>query len=326
MNIHTYMKLMIAGLIAVGVPAYLSVQITDTEQQHLTFIVTTISTLLCLTATFLIAKNYLNEKYEDEIKAITEKHEGIIKDMKREHDTATLEKTIRDGTQTLIKNALDYFKIENIKNELGATAALNNLQLDKYGQIIELLVEFSLILPDRMENQKIVQREIDHQIKIYHVDERPFAIFLHRLMEKYLMSLTKKVKEKVEHAAAETKICPRCAETVSDDSVICKHCNYDFKTAPKTPAHGTIAVDRFEEGRKLYNMGNYQEARDMFSKAIELKEDYAGAYYNRAITCYRLGNMEEYEDDLKEASYLGHRRADEILNSGSIRPDEDDHI
>ncbi|MCP4106611.1 MAG: hypothetical protein GY749_13925 [Desulfobacteraceae bacterium] len=129
-------------------------------------IATIFSCVFSLIITFLITKQWMEKEYEGKMRIMKDKYERKIRRLKKEHDTTTLEKTIRDGTQTLIKNALDYFKIENIKNEMGATAALQNLQLDKYGQIIELLADFSLILPDYQENQQIVKEEIDHQIDI----------------------------------------------------------------------------------------------------------------------------------------------------------------
>ncbi len=101
----------------------------------------------------------------------------------------------------------DYFKLENIKNEMGDSAAIQNLQLDKYGQIIELLAEFSMILPDVKENQEIVQEEINHQIIIYLIDENPFALFLQRIMDKYMIALKKnKGKDRSEYVSKYEKM------------------------------------------------------------------------------------------------------------------------
>jgi len=52
----------------------------------------------------------------------------------------------------------------------------------------------------------------------------------------------------------------------------------------------------------------------LFSSAIELKPNYAIAYYSRAIVHYKLGDIEQTEKDLKEASYLGHKKAQEFLD------------
>jgi len=309
MNI--YASLIVLGSVAVGLAAYLPFQIKNTA---VSFIATILSSILSLLITFIITKRWLDDEYEGKMRLVKEKYERKIRRLKKEHDTTTLEKTIREGTQTLIKNALDYFKIENIKNEMGATAALQNLQLDKYGQIIELLADFSLILPDYQENQQIVQQEIVHQIAIYEVDEKPFALFLERIMQKYHVTVSKKIQEKVSESTLERmKPCPRCAEKVLLKAKVCKHCGYEFKGIAKTPVHNTVAVDRVEKGKVLFNSGKYEEALDALNSAIDLKPNYAGAYYNRAIVYQKMGKAKQAEDDLKEASYLGHKKAQELL-------------
>ncbi len=309
MNI--YASLIVLGSVAVGLAAYLPFQIKNTA---VSFIATILSSILSLLITFILTKRWLDEEYEGKTRLVREKYERKIRRLKKEHDTTTLEKTIREGTQTLIKNALDYFKIENIKNEMGATAALQNLQLDKYGQIIELLADFSLILPDYQENQQIVQQEIVHQISIYEVDEKPFALFLERIMQKYHVTVNKKIQEKVSESSLERmKACPRCAEKVLSKAKVCKHCSYEFKGIAKTPVHNTVALDRVEKGKVFFNSGNYEEALDALNSAIDLKPNYAGAYYNRAIVYQKMGKAKQAEDDLKEASYLGHKKAQELL-------------
>ncbi len=315
MNIYT--SLIILGSVAVGLSAYLPFQIPN---KSVSFISTIFSSIFSLLITYIITRRYMEQEHEAAMKTLKERYERKIRRLKKEHDTTTLEKTIRDGTQTLIKNALDYFKLENIKNEIGASAAIQNLQLDKYGQIIELLADFSLILPDFQENQLIVQREIDHQISIYETDEKPFAIFMERILEKYQTTVDKKIREKIEQRTIESmKTCPRCAERVLFKARICKHCNYEFKTVPKTPTHSTVAMDRVEKGKSLYNDGRLEEALEVFNSAVELKPNYALAYYNRAIVYNKLGDNKRAEDDLKEACYLGNKKAQELLNQQQKR-------
>ncbi len=311
-GMNIYVSLTIVGAVAVGLSTYLPFQIAD---QFLSFISTVISTILSLLITFLITKKWMENEYEMKINALTERYEIKIHGLKKEHDTTTLEKTIRDGTQTLIKNALDYFNLENIKNETGNSAAIANLQLDKYGQIIELLADFSLILPDVKENQEIVEQEINHQIAIYQIDEKPFAMFLKRIMDKYLVTVSKKIREKVgQNTLGLMKTCPRCAERVLLEANVCKHCSYEFKALSKTPVHSTIALDRVEKGKNLYRAGDYRQAISVLSSAIDLRPDYAAAYYTRAIVYFKIGDAKQAENDLKEASYLGHKKAKEFLS------------
>ncbi len=315
MNIYT--SLIILGSVAVGLSAYLPFQIPN---KSVSFVSTIFSSIFSLLVTYIITRRYMEQEHDAEIRDLKERYERKIRRLKKEHDTTTLEKTIREGTQTLIKNAVDYFKIENIKNEVGASAAIQNLQLDKYGQIIELLADFSLILPDYQENQLIVQRELDHQIEIYEVDEKPFSLFLQRIMGKYRATLEKKIREKMEQKAIQSmKSCPRCAERVLFKARVCKHCGYEFKNVPRSATHSTVAVDRVEKGKALFNAGNYEEAIEVFNSAIILKPNYALAYYNRAIVYNKLGDHQRAEADLKEACYLGHKKAQELLNAQGMR-------
>lgn len=270
---------------------------------------------------FLVTRKYDDERRETEVSRLREESEKRIHRLKREHDTTTLEKTIRDGTQTLIKNALDYFKIENIKNEIGSTAAIENLQLDKYGQIIELLADFSLILPDVTENRKIVQGEISHQIQIYSVDETHFARFMERILEKYTVTVNKKIKEKNELETIEAlKTCPECAERVQPKARICRHCGYQFQRPNQGSFHRAVALQRMAGGRRLYDEGNFEEAVRAFDAAIALRSNYALAYYNRAVAHNKLGHRRKAEADLREAAELGHRKARELLRQAGGEP------
>lgn len=63
------------------------------------------------------------------------------------------------------------------------------------------------------------------------------------------------------------------------------------------------AVRVCAEGAKLAKKGKFKEAMTYFQKAIELRQDYADAHYNLALTFEALGQEEnaqkEYEDFLK---------------------------
>ncbi|OQY56782.1 MAG: hypothetical protein B6245_17875 [Desulfobacteraceae bacterium 4572_88] len=312
-EMNLYLSLIIVGTVAVGLSAYLPFQILN---KYISFVLTILSTAFSLLLTFALTKRWLDKEHDKQVRSLKERYKNKIRGLKKEHDTTTLEKTIRDGTQTLIKNALDYFKLENIKNEMGDSAAIQNLQLDKYGQIIELLADFSLILPDADENQEIVLQEIKHQIEIYQIDEKSFALFLQRIMGKYVVTVKKKRREKASQSTLGlTKICPKCAERVQLKAYVCKHCGYEFRSLPAdTSAQSIMAQDHLEKGTRFYNGGNYQEAITAFSRAIEIKSDYAIAYYNRAIVYHKLGDTLHAENDLREASRMGHKKAQEFLN------------
>ena len=300
-----YVNLIMLSLTGVAFLAYLFFVVSD---HNISFTGTLLSYILSLLTTFILTKKSAEREYSEIIDSLKEEYKIKIHRLKREHDTTTLEKTIRDGTQALIKNALDYFKLENIKNEMGNSAAIQNLQLDKYGQIIELLAEFSLILPDVRENQEIVQTEIVHQIEIYRIDEKPFAIFLQRIMEKYVMTVKKKMSERNDANMRSTKRCPKCAEKILLKAVICKHCGHDFNAVRKAGESEWL-----KKGQNLYYSKNYQDALGLFSNVIDLNPKSGHAYYNRGMTYEKIGNIPRSREDMSIAAKLGHKKAREII-------------
>ncbi len=307
-----YANLVILGLLGVLLSAYLSFQVFDPK---VSFVSTVLSYVVILLVTFLLTKKELEQKYGDLLKRIKRKYTLKVRKLKREHDTTTLERTIRNGTQTLIKNAIDYFKIDNIKNEMGSTAAIQNLQLDKYGQIIELLADFSLILPDYEENRRIVQQEIHHQIDIYEIDEKPFAQFLVRILEKYRVTFNKKLREREEqNQSSRMKTCPKCAEKVWPKAMICRHCGHRF-VAPSLPSPTVTegSRDLMKKGRLLFNEGKFKEAVDLYTKVIDADPDAGQAYYNRGIIFLKLDNEVQGIEDLKSAARMGHQKAIRLL-------------
>lgn len=310
---HIYANLMILALLGVALSAYLSFQEVD---RHVSFISIVLSYMVFLLVTHILTKREMEARFADLLARVRKKYRLKIVKLKRDHDTSTLERTIRDGTRTLIKNAVDYFKIDNIKNEVGTSAAIQNLQLDKYGQIIELLADFSLILPDYEENQKIVQQEIYHQIDIYEIDERSFAEFLKRILEKYRVAFQKKLREKEAfESRRESRICPRCAEKVTGNPEICIHCGHAFST--RTPARSADEPPEdthfIREGIAYYRKQNLNDALRSFTQAIDLNPAADQAYYNRGIIHMKRDDQLQAIDDLKTAARLGHPRARRVL-------------
>jgi len=302
--VHIYVNLIFMSLAGLMLSIYLPLQIMD---KQISLISLAALYLISLTLMFMLTKRDTEKKYADLLSCLRKKYEAKLNRLKLEYDTITLEKTIRDGTQTLIKNALDYFKIENIKNEMPPSAAIQNLQLDKYGQIIELLADFSLILPDYDENRQIVQREIDHQIGIYQVDEQPFALFLQRIMEKYTITLNKKLRERQDLQKTEIlKECPKCLGKIQMNAKICKYCRYEFEKINKK--------DLSKAGRGFYQTGNFEEAIRIFTVFIDLNPKAAQAFYNRGMAYYKLDKQTEAVQDLKRAAELGHEKARQFLN------------
>ncbi|MDM8538134.1 zinc ribbon domain-containing protein, partial [Desulfobacterales bacterium HSG17] len=274
-----YANLFLMGIIGIALLAFSFFQMINI---YLSFTISVLVYIIFILITFINTRSWLTREHEKNINSLKEKYEGKIRSLKNEYDTAMLEKTIRNGTKTLIKNAVDYFKVENIKNEMPPSAAIQNLQLDKYGQIIELLADFSLILPDYDENRQIVLQEITHQIDIFLIDEKPFAEFLQTIMGKYLLTVNKKVREKIrQNVLKHMKACPNCSERVSNDARICKHCGHKFITPSEKEASHKKELGLIKKGYELYRTGKLEQAVKCFSLAIKMNPKADQAYYGR---------------------------------------------
>ena len=55
----------------------------------------------------------------------------------------------------------------------------------------------------------------------------------------------------------------------------------------------------------LYTGGRFDEALQMYNKAIELKPDAARAYYNRAVVYWRKGDYDQAWRDVEECRKHG---------------------
>ena len=311
---RTYSNIIILGITGIVLLAFSALQILD---PWLAFGIAAVVYIIFLIITFANIRISVQREYEGEIRQLKDTYEKKISRLKHEHDTTTLEKTIRNGTKTLIKNAVDYFKIENIKNEMPPSAAIQNLQLDKYGQIIELLADFSLILPDYEENRQIVLQEIHHQIDIFQIDEKAFAEFLRSIMEKYLLTVNKKIREKIrQNSLRQMKTCPNCYERIPVGAKICRHCSHSLTvTVNKDSSTPGKYEEWFRKGNALLNSGKAEEAVHCFSQVISLNPKAKEVYYARGIAYQRMNNDHMAIEDFKTASSLGHKKARESLNA-----------
>lgn len=61
----------------------------------------------------------------------------------------------------------------------------------------------------------------------------------------------------------------------------------------------------YEKGRRLALSGEYAEALQAFDRAIELRNGYAEAYFDRGACYYKLGQYLRATDDINAASVLG---------------------
>ncbi|PID73522.1 MAG: hypothetical protein CSB33_03275 [Desulfobacterales bacterium] len=313
---HLYTSLILLGVSGLLVQVFMALELFQTGLS-LGFAI--FFYLVFFTISVFNARAWKTREYDGKIQGMKAHYEKRISLLKSEYDTATLEMTIRDGTRTLIKNALDYFKIENIKKEMGPSAAIQNLQLDKYGQIIELLADFSLILPDYDENRRIVQQEIHHLIEIYRVDERLFAEFLRTIMGKYQLTVNKKIRERLAGSEVRPRACPSCGRQNPPKSLICRHCGEPtLFSRSNLINHPANSRENWEKrAMHSYREGDYPEAVKLFSLAIEADPGASNALFRRGLLLRKLGDMQRGLDDLRQAARLGHAKAGELLQKMS---------
>lgn len=308
---HVYANLAILGVSGIVLLGFQSLKLFESP---VAFALAAGCYLIFLAISFLNTRTWLEKEHDRKILRLRETYERKIRRLKNEYDTATLEKTIRDGTRTLIKNAVDYFKIENIKKEMKPSAAIQNLQLDKYGQIIELLADFSLILPDYDENRRIVQQEINHQIEIYRIDESLFAEFLRTIMGKYLMTVNKKIRERIALETPSLKLCPACSSRIPVKASVCRHCGHRLDDHANLvvrvdSAPGETETEAIRHGMERFREGELSEAVKHFTRAIELNPDSGDALFRRGVILEKMGDAIGSLRDLRGAAQLGHEKA-----------------
>lgn len=78
----------------------------------------------------------------------------------------------------------------------------------------------------------------------------------------------------------------------------------------------------YAQGRRLMRAKKYVHAIKAYSNAIELKREYAAAYFDRAACYYMLGRFHRVGADMDAAALLGYRDAQfwskfEIESAGS---------
>jgi len=83
--------------------------------------------------------------------------------------------------------------------------------------------------------------------------------------------------------------------------------------------YAQTAAEWNKQGVELAKKYQYKEAYTAFTKAIELKADFAEAYYNRATVWFELpANTFENMDgcaDLKKAKELGFKIKDDVIKN-----------
>jgi len=83
--------------------------------------------------------------------------------------------------------------------------------------------------------------------------------------------------------------------------------------------YAQTAAEWNKQGVELAKKYQYKEAYTAFTKAIELKADFAEAYYNRATVWFELpANTFENMDgcaDLKKAKELGFKVKDDVIKN-----------
>jgi len=77
----------------------------------------------------------------------------------------------------------------------------------------------------------------------------------------------------------------------------------------KTPSDRSIMKRWLQKGRKYYDSGEYKEALEAYTNAVDLDPDFAPPYFNRGVVYGKLGDYQRALIDLKSAAKLGSRKA-----------------
>jgi tetratricopeptide (TPR) repeat protein len=128
-------------------------------------------------------------------------------------------------------------------------------------------------------------------------------------MEKYLLTLNKKLKERTDlNQGGMDRRCPGCHNRIHPQARLCPHCGQHLGNGK--PVKGG---DWQQKGFDHYQMGNYHEALRVFSIFIDLNPNADQAYYNRGVVYYRLNKHAEAMEDFKRAAQLGNTKAQNAL-------------
>ena len=88
------------------------------------------------------------------------------------------------------------------------------------------------------------------------------------------------------------------------------------KPVPNEAVIRLSAIDWVEKGNEFSNASKWQEAREAYTRAIELDPKYAWAFMNRGVAYGRLGNHQQAIRDFDRAVELDPKYADAYLNRG----------
>ena len=78
----------------------------------------------------------------------------------------------------------------------------------------------------------------------------------------------------------------------------------------------TMAMQKLNEGVKLWEKGNFQEAISLYNEAIQIKPDLSWAYNNRGVAYNDLGNYQQAIADCNKAIELDPKYAGAYSNRG----------
>ena len=83
----------------------------------------------------------------------------------------------------------------------------------------------------------------------------------------------------------------------------------------------TMAMQKFNEGVKLWEKGNFQEAISLYNEAIQIKPDLSWAYNNRGVVYDDLGNYQQAIADYNKAIEFDPKYAGAYSNRGNAYDD-----
>ena len=136
-------------------------------------------------------------------------------------------------------------------------------------------------------------------------DPKGVEVTLKKLVEdEYKTQELEETRKKAEELTKENEKLRRELESAAKSNKRDEKAEAKNVEAYEKTIRGLNAVDWLEKGYQADVAGRSEEARDAFTKAIELKPDYAMVYYSRGEAYLNLGNYEQAIGDYSKAIEL----------------------
>ncbi len=90
----------------------------------------------------------------------------------------------------------------------------------------------------------------------------------------------------------DTKFCKQCGTNASPSARYCRNCGAELSPAPTAEERPVDAKDLVNDGKSLYQKGDYEGALSKFNKATEVDASLTSAWIGKGCALGRLNDNE----------------------------------